>query len=57
MFANLPFPKDISKKLIAQGKASPHHFIPQSGWISYYINGPDGVLGVIELFCMQYDVA
>lgn len=39
MFANPPFPKDISKKLMAQGKASPHHFIPQSGWISYYIKG------------------
>ena len=52
--ADLPFPKDVGKKLIAQNKASPHHLIPQSGWISYYI-GEHGVDGAIELFRMQYD--
>jgi hypothetical protein len=52
--ADLPFPKDAGRKLISQGKASPHHFIPQSGWISYYISG-QGVQGAIELFRMQYE--
>jgi hypothetical protein len=52
--ADLPFPKDVGKKLIAQGKASLHHFIPQSGWISYYIS-QEGVPGAIELFRMQYE--
>src|SRR5919197_3462529 len=52
--ADLPFPKDVGRKLIAAKKASPHHFIPQSGWISYYIS-EQGVPGVIELFKMQYD--
>ena len=53
--ADLPFPKDVGKKLIAQSKASPHHFIPQSGWISYYINGAADIPGLIELFRMQYE--
>ena len=54
--ADLPFPKDVGKKLIAEGKASPHHFIPQSGWISYYIKGiDDDIQGAIELFQMQYE--
>ena len=54
--ADLPFPKDVGKKLIAEGKASPHHFIPQSGWISYYIKGiDDNIQGAIELFQMQYE--
>jgi hypothetical protein len=52
--ADLPFPKDAGKKLIAEGKASPHHFIPQSGWISYYINGIEDIRGAIELFQIQY---
>ncbi|MGH9992205.1 MAG: luciferase family protein [Nitrososphaera sp.] len=52
---DLPFPKDIRKKLIAQGKASPHHFLPQSGWISYYIDEPGKVAGAVELFRMQYE--
>lgn len=54
--ADLPFPKDVGKKLIAEGKASPHHFIPQSGWISYYLKGiDDDIQGAIELFQMQYE--
>ena len=53
--ADLPFPKDVGKKLIAQGTASPHHFIPQSGWISYYINGAADIPGLIKLFHMQYE--
>jgi hypothetical protein len=53
---DLPFPKDVGKKLIAEGKASPHHFMPQSGWISYYIKGiDDDIQGAIELFQMQYE--
>lgn len=52
--ADLPFPKDVGKKLISQGKASPHHFIPQSGWISYYVES-GGVSGLLELFRMQHE--
>ena len=53
--ADLPLRKDVGKKLIAQGKARPHHFIPQSGWISYYINGAADIPGLIELFRVQYE--
>jgi hypothetical protein len=53
--ADLALPKDVGKKLIEQGKASPHHFIPQSGWISYYINWTADVPGLIELFRIQYE--
>lgn len=50
--ADLPFPKDVGRKLIEEGRASPHHVLPESGWISYYINGNEGVHDVIELFRM-----
>ena len=53
--ADLPFPKDVGRKLIEEGRAWPHHVLPESGWISYYINGNDNVYDVIELFRMQYD--
>jgi hypothetical protein len=53
--ADLPLPKEVGKKLIAQGKASPHHFIPQSSWTSYHISGPADVPGLIQLFRIQYD--
>ena len=52
--ADLPFPKNLAKKLIAEGKASPHHFIPQSGWLSYRIERNEDVARAIELFRLQY---
>lgn len=55
LLADMALPKDIGKKLISQGKVSPHHFIPESGWISFYINGPADVPELIELFRLQYD--
>src|SRR5215216_6856665 len=53
--ADLPFPRDVGKKLIAEGKALPHHILPQSGLISYYIKGIEDIPGTIELFQMQYE--
>lgn len=35
---------------------SPHHVLPHSGWVSYWINkGEDDVLSVVELFRMRYE--
>jgi hypothetical protein len=42
--ADLPFSKDVGNRLIAEDRASPHHILPQSGWISYYINGVEDIL-------------
>jgi hypothetical protein len=53
--ADLPFPKDVGRKLIQEGRASQHHVLPESGWISYYIHGNEGVQDVVELFRLQYN--
>lgn len=51
---DLPFPKDVGKKLIAEGKVLPHHFIPQSGWVSFRIERIEDATRAIELFRLQY---
>jgi hypothetical protein len=53
--ADLPFPRRIHDELIADGRAQPHHVLPETGWVSVWIAGPDDAPGVIELFRMQYD--
>jgi hypothetical protein len=53
--ADLPFPKDIRNKLVNSGRVSAHHFLPQSGWVSYWIKGEQDIPSVIELFKMRYD--
>lgn len=51
---DLEFPKKISRKLISDGRVSPHHVIPKSEWVSYEIKNDKDVQAVIELFRLQY---
>lgn len=51
---DLSFPPGIKEKLIAEGKASTHHLIPKSGWLSYRIEKAEDPADAVELFRLQY---
>ena len=53
--ADLPFSVPVRKELVAAGRASLHHILPQTGWVSYYIRGSESVQGLIELFRLNYE--
>lgn len=53
--ADLPFPVHMRRELVEGGRALPHHVLPDSGWVSYRIHGPDDVDGAIGLFRLNYD--
>jgi hypothetical protein len=53
--ADLPFPRRVGRELIAEGKALPHHYLPQTGWVSYPIRGDADVEGAIALFRQNYE--
>jgi Luciferase len=53
--ADLPFSVPVREELVAAGRASLHHIFPQTGWVSYYIQGPESVPGLIELFRLNYE--
>ncbi len=53
--ADLPLPRRIHDEVIASGRAQPHHILPQTGWVSVWMSGPDDAADVIELFRLQYD--
>jgi hypothetical protein len=53
--ADLPFSVPMREELVAESRASLHHILPQTGWVSYYIRGPEGVPGLIELFRLNYE--
>jgi hypothetical protein len=55
--ADLPFPRRVRDELVESGRAKPHHVMPQSGWVSLWIEGEDDVPHVIELFRMSYERA
>jgi hypothetical protein len=56
-FADLPFPKKVRDQLIAQGRASVHDPLPNSGWVRRRMHAPEDVQAVIGLFRMNYDRA
>ena len=55
--ADLPFPRRVRDELIADGRAQPHHILPDSGWITFPIKAPADAERAIELFRLSYERA
>ncbi len=54
--ADLPFPRRIRDELIAEGRARPHHVLPDTGWVTVPV-ASGAVDDVIEIFRLSYDRA
>jgi hypothetical protein len=35
----------VREELVSEGRAQPHHVLPETGWTSYRIRGPEDVEG------------
>ena len=53
--ADFPFPKSVRDELIQARLAEPHHLLPNSGWVSFWIKGEQDIPHLLKLFKMQYD--
>ncbi len=53
---DIPFPTRVRNELVATGQAVPHHVLPESGWISFYIRNPEDVAKAIALLRKSYDL-
>lgn len=56
-FADLPFPRRVRDKLIADGRARPHHVLPDSGWVTVPMGTDAERAAVVELFRLNYERA
>lgn len=54
---DIPFPKKVRDDLVAAGRAEPHHLLPGTGWISFYLRHPADVDRAIALLADSYDIA
>lgn len=54
---DIPFPKKVRDEIIAAGRARPHHVLPDSGWISFYLNESTDVEKAIELLRHSFELA
>ena len=54
-WADLPFPMTVRNELVRAGRVQPHHILPKSGWVTFYIEKEQGAEALIDLFRMQYE--
>ena len=54
---DIPFPKKVRDEFVAAGRAQPHHILPETGWISFYIRQPEDVDKAIALLQESYQIA
>jgi hypothetical protein len=51
---DIPFTRMLAQQLIEDGLAEPHHVLPETGWISFYIRKPDDVAHALRLYRLSY---
>lgn len=54
---DLPFPKKVHDELLAEGRASVHPPLPDSGWVRRSIESLEDVSELVELFRLNYERA
>jgi hypothetical protein len=54
---DVPFPMRVRDAVVAAGRAEPHHVLPGSGWVSFYLRTPDDIPRAIALLRESYDLA
>lgn len=53
--ADLPLPRAERDELVSSGKVSPHHHLPDSGWVSFYFHGEEDIPAALALFRRNYE--
>ena len=53
---DVPFPRPVRDRIVAAGKARPHHVLPNSGWVSLPVRSEADLAAAIELLRLSYDL-
>ena len=54
---DIPFPKKVRDEIVAAGRAQPHHILPETGWVSFYLRQETDVEQAIALLKESYEIA
>lgn len=54
---DIPFPKKVRDELVAAGRAGPHHILPETGWVSFYLMEEEDVEKAIKLLRENFEIA
>ena len=54
---DIPFPKKVRDAILAARKAQPHHILPETGWVSFYLREEEDVEKAISLLRESFEIA
>lgn len=54
---DIPFPKKIRDEIVAAKEAEPHHILPETGWVSFYLREDGDIERAIALLKRSYEIA
>ena len=54
---DIAFPKPVRDEIVAAGQAQPHHVLPDTGWVSFYLRKAEDVDHAIALLHRSYELA
>jgi hypothetical protein len=54
---DVAFPRRVRDELVSAGLAQPHHLLPQSGWVSFYLREEGDVERAVSLLARSYELA
>lgn len=54
---DVPFPRSVRDELVASGEAEPHHILPDSGWVSFFLRTEEDVPRAIRLLQRSFSLA
>lgn len=54
---DIPFPKKVRDEIVAAGEAQPHHILPETGWVSFYLGEESDIQRAVELLRRSYELA
>lgn len=54
---DIPFPKKVRDEIVEAELAEPHHILPETGWVSFYLQREEDVQKAIALLRRSYEIA
>jgi hypothetical protein len=54
---DIPFPKEVRDEVVSAGLAQPHHLLPETGWVSFYLVKAEDQQAAVDLLRRSYQVA
>jgi hypothetical protein len=57
LLIDIPFPKKVRDEIVQAGLALPHHVLPETGWVSFYLREEQDVQKAIALLQRSYEIA